>query len=381
MATEFLEDGPGCFTSIKDSISKVGTGIVMILIAFPLLFWNEGRAVKRAQDLEFGQGAVTSIESDKVDSAKNGKLVHLSGKLTVNAPVVDPHFKVTANAVGLKRVVEMYQWKESKTKKKKKTKYSYAETWSSSGINSSSFKKKKFHNPPFPTFKSDSFRSKDVKLGAYGLGKNLIGKWPVNDDHTVTPEELASFTKVNGYKAVLDGNTVYFGVPGTPTVGDVRVSFKVGPPGDASVVAGLEKGVLSPFTSKEMNDSIALLETGTVGSAAMFQTAVAANETMTWILRLVGLFLMFMGFNLLFGPLDLIMGMIPFIGAVFDFGTTLIAGILAFGLTFITISVGWIFYRPLIGIPLFLLGVGAIVGIVVLAMKANKKKAAAAPAV
>ena len=42
MATEFLEDGPGCFTSIKESISKVGTGFVMILIAFPLLFWNEG---------------------------------------------------------------------------------------------------------------------------------------------------------------------------------------------------------------------------------------------------------------------------------------------------------------------------------------------------
>ena len=380
MATEFLEDGPGCFTSIQESFKKVGTGFVMILIAFPLLFWNEGRAVKRAQDLEFGQGAVTSIESNKVDSGKNGKLVHLSGKLSVKAPVVDSHFKVKANAVGLKRNVEMYQWKETKTKKKKKTKYSYKETWSSSSINSSGFNKTKFHNPPFPSFKSESFRSTDVNLGAYKMGKNLVGKWPVDDAHTVTPEELASFTKVNGNKAVLDGNAVYFGSPGSPTIGDVRVTFKVGPPGDASVVSGLEKGVLSPFTSKEMNDSIALLETGTVGSAAMFQTAVAANETMTWILRLVGLFLMFMGFNLLFGPLDTIMRMIPFIGAVVDFGTTLIAGLLAFGLTLMTISIGWIFYRPVLGIILFLVGSGAIAGIIFLAVKANKKKAAA-PAV
>ena len=46
-------------------------------------------------------------------------------------------------------------------------------------------------------------------------------------------------------------------------------------------------------------------------------------------------------------------------------------------MTLLTISAGWIFYRPLIGIPLFLLGIGILVG---LFMMAKGKKAGAAPA-
>ncbi len=380
METEFLEDGPGCFDQLKDSIAKVGIGFVMILIAFSLTFWNEGRAVKRAQDLAFGKGSVVSISSDKIDSGKVGKLVHTSGKLAVKTDVVDPHFKIHANALGLTRTVEMYQWKEKKTKKKKKTKYSYEQVWSSSSINSSSFKKTKFNNPGFPAFKTETFHSKNVSLGAYGLDDVLIKKWSISDSYTPKAEELSAFGKVNGFSPVLDGTTVLYGTPGSPVVGDVRVSFKIGAPGEASVVSGLEKTKLTPFTSGEMNGTLALLESGTKSSNAMFQTAEDENTMMTWILRLVGFFLMFIGFNLLFGPLDTVMRMIPIIGAVIDFGTTLIAGLLAFGLTFITISIGWIFYRPLIGIPLLLIGFGAIGGIIFLAMKANKKNNASATA-
>ena len=94
---------------------------------------------------------------------------------------------------------------------------------------------------------------------------------------------------------------------------------------------------------------------------------------MTWILRLVGFFLMFAGFNLLFGPFDTLIRMIPIVGAVIDFGTTLIAGLLAIALSFITIAIGWIFYRPLIGILLLLVGFAAIGGMIFLAMKAKKK--------
>ena len=93
---------------------------------------------------------------------------------------------------------------------------------------------------------------------------------------------------------------------------------------------------------------------------------------MTWILRLVGFLLMFGGFNLLFGPLDTIVRMIPIIGAVIDFGTTLLAGILAAAFTLITISIGWIFYRPLLGLGLLAAGLGIIGLGIFLGLKARK---------
>lgn len=376
MVDEYVEvtDAPGCLERIKDSIAKVGFGFVMILISFPLLFWNEGRAVKRAQDLEFGRGAVESVDASKV-ADKDGSLVHVSGDLKVTTPAKDPKMGVTADAVALERIVEMYQWEEKKDKKKKgdktETTYRYVETWSEREIDSSGFKKSGYSNPSMP-FEGETFYSDGVKLGAYSVDQGIASKWPVDDALALEEKDLSGFPKANGTSPVLDAGGVYFGDPSNTTIGDVRVRYEIGPPGKATAIAGLTNGTLSKYSNPEMNGTIGMLQSGTQSADAMFQAAEESNEMMTWILRLVGFLLMFAGFNLLFGPLDTIVRMIPVIGAVIDFGTTVIAGLLAGALSFITIAIGWIFYRPLIGILLLLLGMGFIGLLVFLGLKARK---------
>ena len=37
-------------------------GIILFIVSFPLLFWNEGRAVKRHKTLEEGGGAVWMVK-------------------------------------------------------------------------------------------------------------------------------------------------------------------------------------------------------------------------------------------------------------------------------------------------------------------------------
>jgi hypothetical protein len=381
MVDEYVEvsNAPGCLDRLKDSIAKVGIGIVMILVAFPLLFWNEGRAVKRAQDLEFGRGAVVQVDAGKVDSSKNGQLVHLNGKLVAKKPAVDDQFGVKADAIAIRRGVEMYQWTEEKDTKKKGDKnvttYRYVEAWKSSQVNSSNFNKSGYDNPSMPA-ESETFYSPQVMLGAYKLDTSLAEKWSIDGSYTVKKEQLSGFGKLNGRTPVLDGSYVYFGDPASPTIGDVRISYEIGTAGDASAIAGLQKGVLSAYSNPEMNGTIAMLESGTQSPDAMFQSAEDSNVIMTWVLRFVGFFLMFMGFNLLFGPIDTIVRMIPIVGGVIDFGTTVLAGILAAPLSLITIAIGWIFYRPLIGI-LLLVGALAIIGLgAFLAMKATKKSEA-----
>ena len=77
------------FGRIFESIKSVVFGLILFVVAFPLLWWNEGRAVRTARSLTEGLGAVVSVPADNVDPSKEGKLVHLSGAVKTAAPVAD----------------------------------------------------------------------------------------------------------------------------------------------------------------------------------------------------------------------------------------------------------------------------------------------------
>ena len=105
----------------------------------------------------------------------------------------------------------------------------------------------------------------------------------------------------------------------------------------------------------------------------MFKAAQDANRMLTWILRIVGFVVMATGVFLVFRPLTVVASVIPFLGDLLGVGVALFAGVIAFGFSLITIAIGWVFYRPLIGIPLLLVGIGGLVGLVLLARSRRKK--------
>ncbi len=139
----------GFFSRIAESIKGIFFGFLMFIVAFPLLFWNECRAVDRAEALEAGRGAVVSVSSDKVDSGNEGELVHLSGMVKVDETLTDAEFGISVKGLALKREVEMYQWVEKSEKKKEKkvggkkkttTTYNYVREKSSTLQNSDNIK-------------------------------------------------------------------------------------------------------------------------------------------------------------------------------------------------------------------------------------------------
>ena len=179
--TEVTEES--WFSRLGGAFKGILTGIILFILAFPVLFWNEGRAVRRADALNAGAASVVSVQSDKVLPANEKKLVHVSGKLLTNDVLTDTRFGVSVKGILLKRRVEMYQWKEkssTKTEKqmggsvKKITTYTYEKGWSSQLINSSSFKEAGHDNPGSFPFESEKWYASDVKLGAFVLQKNII---------------------------------------------------------------------------------------------------------------------------------------------------------------------------------------------------------------
>ena len=86
----------------------VVVGLLLFVIAFPLLWWNEGRAVDRSRTLEEGLGLVVPVAAERIDPAHEKGLIHIAGLATADAPLGDPLFGVSAAALKLERVVAMY---------------------------------------------------------------------------------------------------------------------------------------------------------------------------------------------------------------------------------------------------------------------------------
>jgi Transmembrane protein 43 len=175
----------GWFSRLSESIKGVLVGLLLFAISFPLLYMNEGRAVRQAEALKDGASAVVTISPDSVDEMKDGFLVHLTGPAQPHKTLVDSEFELYAHdALRLERTVEMYQWQEQKQEKKRKKAggseettitYTYGKVWSKELIDSRQFKDEGYDNPTQMPYSSRTMDADDATVGAFQLG-SLVGQ-------------------------------------------------------------------------------------------------------------------------------------------------------------------------------------------------------------
>ena len=369
----------GFFGTLMESVKKVVTGFALFFLAFPLLLWNECRSVQTAKSLDEGAGLVVEVNADAVDPGNQGKLVHISGEAKTAETLADPVLAVSSPGLRLSRDVEMYQWieREEKSKNSKDeevTTWYYEKGWSSSLNNSSNFEEPYGHtNPSSMPYESEDWQVTQATVGAWTMSSDQIQKLTNWQDVTVTPEMAA---KAGGAAKATGGN-LYIGPDSSnPTVGDVRISYQAVPEGAVSLVGKQVSSTMEPYQTVA-GDKLLLVTDGTASAEMMFQAAKDANVMMTWILRFVGFLMMFTGLGLILGPVKVVADKIPLVGDVIEAGIGLFAFLTAAFLSLVTIAISWIVARPLIGVLLLVGAVGALVGIVMLAKKANAAKAAA----
>jgi hypothetical protein len=151
-------------------------------------------------------------------------------------------------------------------------------------------------------------------------------------------------------------------------VGDLRVTFKAVKPAVVTVVARQAGDSFTAYPTKA-GDSLLLLKYGALSAAEMFAAAHRENTVLTWVLRLVGFFLMFLGLTMIFRPIAVVGDVIPLIGTLLGAGIGVFAGLTASVLSLATIAFAWIFFRPLLGIALLALAAGALALLVRMALK------------
>ncbi|NXK59085.1 TMM43 protein, partial [Sylvietta virens] len=396
------EPKPGFLERLSETSGGMLIGLVTFLLAFYLLFTNEGRALRTAKSLDEGLSLVVPLDSIHSISQENeGRLVHLAGALSTSKPLFDPSYGLSIHAVKLKRNVEMYQWVEHEDSKeyeengeiKKETRYSYDTEWKSEVVNSRNFDREIGHkNPSAMAVESFTAISPNVQVGSFVLSKGLVDK--IDDFKQLSLSHLedphADVTRRGDYFYHSDN-------PRRPEVGDLRVSFfyaglsgddpYLGPAAKVSlqlflyfassvpnsvtskyfslsskvtVIARQRGDQLVPYHTKS-GDVLEILYPGDLSVEEMFQKEHESNTMKTWALRAAGWLSMFVGISLMTRIFYTLVDWFPVVRDLVNVGLKAFALCVASSLSLLTISVGWLFYRPLWALLLALLSAVPIV--------------------
>lgn len=387
---------------LKNSGSAIVTGLIMFVVGTVLLFWNEGRTVKTTRMIKEADKACVELpEPGTVNPEFEGKMVHLVGFASTPEVFSDPTFGVSAdNILRMERKVEYYQLverSETQTKenldgsKTETTTYYYDEKWVDEPVDSKSFEDvdRRDANWTLITCENQEFVAKEAKVGAYSIPERMISSLSNESKMTINPdpEALAAvdeYAKKNYYTrrdlVQVSNNTIYVGLnPGTPAIGDVRITFYSVPQENVSIMAKVQGNTFTKFVAKN-GYSMEVIRDGEHSQEEMVEEQKSANKALAWALRLLGFFLIYFGLKNIFSFLDTLTKIIPIVKYVVSFGIGLACFLIALAWTIIVIAVGWIFYRPVLGIIL-LVAAAALIWYVWKKGKEKKEaEAAAAPA-
>jgi len=349
------------FSRLGNAFKSLIIGLLLFVLSFPVLFWNEGRAVTTARSLNEGQKQTVSVACDTVDRANDGKLVHMSGLASTADVLCDEMFNVEVNAIRIQRIAEMYQWEEderTETDKtlgggKKTTKtYQYSKEWSASKIDSGNFRHPEGHKNPRTMLITPRMQTaSEVTLGAFQLSDDLVsnirGSQTIGLDASNIPETFREQMRFVGGELYLGADSE------SPQIGDIRVRFEATPATEVSILAQQKNASFQPYQT-QAGDALSRLEMGMLSAEEMFAHARTENSIFTWVLRALGSAIMLGGLMMLMSPLVIVGDVIPLVGSIVQGSTFLVAALFTLILAPMTIAFAWFFYRPLVAVPLLI---------------------------
>ena len=349
-------------TSTQSWFSRLGNALVGILFGIVLLplagwglFWNEGRAVQTARSLAEGAGIVISVPIERVDAANEGRLVHVSGLVRAEKPPGDTELNVAAppGTLRLVRQVEMFQWQENSSSETRTrlgggtetvTTYNYQRVWHDGRLDSGRFRQPEGHQNPQPRHAALAFNAQGVMLGGFRISD-------------------AQVSGLSGGETLPEGTRFLGASADTPRVGDLRITWRAIRPEALSIIAAQSGDGFGPYATRA-GDRLFRLDQGRVPAAAMIQAAQEENRILTWVLRAVGVVVVFLGFALILNPLKVLADVIPPLGAVIGFGTGLVAMVLTLVVAPSIIAIAWLVYRPLVGVAILATGLALAFGVI-----------------
>ena len=337
----------GYRSRIGSAIKGVLLGLILFFGSFVLIFWNEGRDV-----ISNLAAKAMPIVSDGIstDASLQGALVSVRGTVSASKRIGDGLYLLPSDYIKVDRKVEIYVWVQHQSTKTKKniggsetqeTNYDYQKEWITNLPDSGQFKIREGHESPDRQLARAEKTVVPVTIGAYQFDPRMA-LFPVVDELVLT-ESMISLKDSAG---LVGGKYVYTG-KGTfsnPEIGDTRVSYRVIPSNETMTLFGKLNGDdIGLYTNQTKDVTLFRLFYETPDEAV--QIMHSEYTTSTWLLRLAGFLLMWIGLMLVFKPISVVMDILPILGSISQFGLGIISLIVAAVFSLVTIVLSNIVYN------------------------------------
>jgi len=385
---------------VGNSFKSILWGIILVIVSICLLARNENNYVKQKAALKEWAEIVQEATIDQIDSELEWKEIHVSGETASEAEALqDSTFWIKTDDLKLKRTVEMYQWYEEEHEdchdnywwsEDCTTTYTYDTKRSDEAISSNDFYQTTNHeNPSTWEYESNERVKEPITLWVYTLTPifinqltnyktinlseqsiNIPEKYKLIVDQTTQSNDTTTVEDNNNNYLYWDNETttettntvttnenfhingdyIYIWLdPTKPAVWDLRITFSSVKPWTVSIV-GKQTG--NELTSYKVSNwkNINLLSQGNISAEDMFLQAQKENKMMTWIIRFIGLLLMYCGFAAMFKFIETLAKVLPFLANIIWVWTGIIALWLTLIIGFVTIWIAWLAVRPVIWI-------------------------------
>ena len=348
MADKFTETKTtGYGSRIVNSLGGIIFGIILFLGSFVVLYLNEGRSsdyITARLTQEIGSAIISQ------DKTLQDKPVSATGIFNTTETIGDNLFLKPGAFIAIKRRAETYAWQEEVTSSTKKnlggsetteTTYNYTQGWDAAPRQTSTFKHAEGHENLQPSISNALIKAQKATLGAYAVDPQTI-ELPSFTDLKLTADTIQSSKDMQ----LIDDRYIFVAKTAgstyaSPKIGDMRISYQVVPTGKTATVFGkLDGDKISSYFNEKNKHSLYRAEWG---SRAEALGELKKEQTLLlWILRLIGVFMMWLGLNLVFAPISVILDVLPWLGSLSQSAIALMLFAVALALTALTIFISMI---------------------------------------
>ena len=231
----------------------------------------------------------------------------------------------------------------------------------------------RFHDPTYQkknfvltTANPESWMAEKVTFGAFQLNEQQIRSISGYEPLALSLDSLTLDSWNKEMRQVLsrqDGsntdslqlvhvnnNQLYYGIsPNSPAVGDVRITWTKVLPAKVTIIAKQKDNTFTTFKAKN-GKTFSTLVMGTRDASEIYEGEHEANHMIMWILRFVGVLMVIIGLKGIFGILETLLKVVPFVANIIGWGVGLVCTVVGVVWSLIIIGLAWLFYRPIIGI-------------------------------
>lgn len=363
-------------------------GFVIFIASLFGLFVNEGYTIKERVAVDEFRKFAANVDFDcNKDNVHRyeGKIIYDSG---CEFKKVSPNRFVDRYGLNkFKDSVEVYEHVEEFAKFKvevpcsdhesRHTCYEYKHKWQSKEV----------------PFTAETLSISELKVG-YNLQikrrwlNEFINSVPIHDVRLVDPSfeqaniELCPSSQYYYYNFDYSGGSCNdLNTVGTYRVGYQARQFPINADLLETTVFGLYNNEgLSVYTARNGHNIYPVVHRGYMSRESIIEKMYSSVNFFCWVVRGFGFLVAWLGMFLVFSFAGEFVQCIPCMENAVNSVVALSTFFMAMGSSLITISIGWVYYRPIIGIPLLVLGITLVFAMILRSCKKNNNNDNSFPA-